>query len=279
MSINTLDEYTEHYITPTLATYHKHARTPEQENHRLQALQEYNIVNTSPEADYDNIVDLASQLFNAPTVFISFVTQDKIWVKSSRNFDLQNIPRHNTPCELAITQSSPIFELHDVQNHECFQNLEINPAYYTYIGALLYSKDGEILGVLGMFFHKETSLNKDQRKHLFTLKRQVESLLEQRRTMSMFKRQQDALERLISQQEEVLSMISHDTRNLLAGMLSNCEFALGQMEQQSGDAREAIEDALDAAQRARQMLHHVEQARQNIKSEALQATSPIREDA
>ena len=49
-----------------------------------------------------------------------------------------------------------------------------------------------------------------------------------------------------------------DTRNLLAGMLSNCEFALHELETHQRDALEALEDALGAAQQARHVLDVVE---------------------
>ena len=57
---------------------------PEKEEQRLQALQEYNILDTLPEQEYDEITKIASYICNTPISLISLVDDKRQFFKSSK---------------------------------------------------------------------------------------------------------------------------------------------------------------------------------------------------
>lgn len=228
---------------------------------RARRLEEYQIMDTLPEANYDEIAELACELLNADVAFLAFVDSDRSWIKSSANAPITQCSFPEAPCQLAVTQDTDVFSIPDMRDDDYTAHMPLAQQYTTYTSAVIQAHSGEPIGVIGLLYQEPTQLDDAQERRLLLLKRQTEQLLEQRRTMLQFKRQQDALQRLLNEQAKTLQTISHDTRNLLAGMLSNCEFALHQLETHQQDALEALEDALSAAQQARHVLDIVEDAR------------------
>ena len=55
---------------------------PANESQRLVALRSYEVLDTAPEIAYDEIVELTAQICHCPVVFISFVDDDRRWIKS-----------------------------------------------------------------------------------------------------------------------------------------------------------------------------------------------------
>ena len=76
--------------------------TPANEPARLEALKSYAIVDTLPEAGFDEITELAAQICDCPVALVSFVDASRQWMKAkyrpasggtvrmpARNFGLQ----------------------------------------------------------------------------------------------------------------------------------------------------------------------------------------------
>jgi len=53
------------------------------EEKRLQALQRYGILDTPPESEYDDIVQLAARLCDVPIALVSLVDRDRQWFKAN----------------------------------------------------------------------------------------------------------------------------------------------------------------------------------------------------
>ena len=69
---------------------------------RLKALSEYDILDTLPEAEYDNIAIIASQICKTPVAHISFIDGDRQWFKSKIGFDVPEVPRQIAFCNYLI---------------------------------------------------------------------------------------------------------------------------------------------------------------------------------
>ena len=54
-----------------------------QEEARIKTLESYSILDTLPEADYDNLTLIASQICQTPMALIGFIDSDRQWIKSS----------------------------------------------------------------------------------------------------------------------------------------------------------------------------------------------------
>ena len=55
---------------------------PANESQRLVALRTYEVLDTAPEIAYDEIAELAAQICQCSVAFISFIDDDRRWIKA-----------------------------------------------------------------------------------------------------------------------------------------------------------------------------------------------------
>ena len=74
---------------------------------RLEKLYEYRILDTHSEEAFDKIALLAAQIFNTTSAFISFVDEDRVFLKSNLSLLRNNIiDRRDSLCSLAILEDN-----------------------------------------------------------------------------------------------------------------------------------------------------------------------------
>lgn len=78
---------------------------PAQEAARLDALYQYEILDTPPEAVFDDIVRLAAQISDTPIASINFIERDRQWFKANTGWRFDELPRHVGFCSHTILQS------------------------------------------------------------------------------------------------------------------------------------------------------------------------------
>ena len=61
---------------------------PENEAERLNNLESYNILDTLPEADYDNITAIAAEICGTPVALISLLDNKRQWFKSHHGIEI-----------------------------------------------------------------------------------------------------------------------------------------------------------------------------------------------
>src|SRR6185295_15059359 len=98
------------------------APLPPNEADRLAALQRYQILDTSPEADFDDLTRLAAQICSAPIALISLVDAQREWFKSRSGLDTSEIPRDVAFCAHAILQSDELFIVPDAHQDDRFHD-------------------------------------------------------------------------------------------------------------------------------------------------------------
>ena len=74
----------------------------DQEAARLEALWDYDVLDTSPEQAFDDLTTLASRLLGCPIALISFVDRDRLWFKSKVGLTLTVAPKEASFCAHAI---------------------------------------------------------------------------------------------------------------------------------------------------------------------------------
>ncbi|WP_316819858.1 PAS domain S-box protein [Pedobacter gandavensis] len=145
------------------------------EMERLQALQEYDILDTPPEQEFDNITKLASLICNAPVAVIVLVDEDRLWFKSVIGLDRKELPRSNSFAEQVI-QSENVFEVCDAMEDERYSKyLDVIglPDLRYYAGAPLIDDDGYRLGTICVFDQVRKEMTSAQKEGLQILAKEI----------------------------------------------------------------------------------------------------------
>lgn len=153
------------------------------EKARVAALEEYKILDSEFEAEFENISFLASQICNTPIALINFLDEKRQWFKSHLGLGIQEAPRNPSLCNHAIMQEE-VFEIQDTLESEVCKNqpFVINPPHYRfYAGTPLTTADGFKIGTLCVLDYKPQKLTDKQKQSLKILASQVMFLLEERK--------------------------------------------------------------------------------------------------
>ncbi|HYO58220.1 ATP-binding protein [Archangium sp.] len=150
------------------------------EENRLRALQRHGILDTPPESEYDDIVQLAARLCGVPISLISLVDRDRQWFKANVGLPgVSETERCVSFCTFAIEREH-VFVVEDAARDARFAANPIvtgAPFIRFYAGAPIQSEDGFTLGTLCVLDHEPHVLSEAQCRDLLALKRQVELLL------------------------------------------------------------------------------------------------------
>ncbi|NNC92582.1 MAG: GAF domain-containing protein, partial [Acidimicrobiia bacterium] len=95
------------------------ADTPDNEPQRLAALTDYNVLDTVPEAAYDDITQLVSDICEVPIAAVSLIDEDRQWFKSRVGFDVAETHRDQAFCAHAIL-GPDVLVVPDTTNDERF---------------------------------------------------------------------------------------------------------------------------------------------------------------
>lgn len=171
------------------------APLPENEELRLAALKEYQILDSAAEQTYDDLTALAAYLCGVPIAMISLVDKERQWFKARVGVNQQETPRDVAFCAHAILQTDPLI-VHDALNDTRFADSALvtrEPYIRFYAGFPLATPKGYALGTLCAIDRKPHELNPEQKKAMQALARQVMALLESRRVSA---RMAEALEKV-----------------------------------------------------------------------------------
>jgi len=152
----------------------------EYEKQRLQALADYQILDTPEESAFDAIVEIASLICEAPIAVINFVDRDRQWFKSEKGLGVRETPLDISICAHAILQLG-LFIVPDTSRDPRFANNPLvtgKPHLRFYAGALLQSRDGYPLGTLCVLDYRPRELTERQRFALQALADQVMAHME-----------------------------------------------------------------------------------------------------
>ena len=78
---------------------------PANEDRRLAALRDYQILDTPAERDFDELLRLAAQTCKVPIAMITLIDVDRQWFKAQIGLRCPEMPRHVAFCAHAILQS------------------------------------------------------------------------------------------------------------------------------------------------------------------------------
>lgn len=119
------------------------------ESNRLRLLHAYGVLDTPPEADFDEIVAAAARIFDSPAAALTIVARDRCWFKAQTGLGVCEIPRTYGLCAYAFS-SSGVFIANDAANEPRFRHLPLvtEAGFRFYAGVPLITPEGPSLGTL-----------------------------------------------------------------------------------------------------------------------------------
>jgi adenylate cyclase len=161
--------------------------TPANEPQRLAALRALDILDSPPETAYDEIAELAAQICGCPIGYISFIDDDRRWLKARYGLpaEMTNAPRGATVCSTTLC-GAEMFVVPDMMQDSRFDRIAIvvgEPHCRFYCGVPLITDEGYALGTLCVLDFEPRRLTFEQTEALRRLSRQVLTLLELRRRL------------------------------------------------------------------------------------------------
>jgi PAS domain S-box-containing protein len=198
------------------------APLPANEEARLDALRDLEILDTAPEPEFDDLALIASQICGTPISLISLVDRDRQWFKSKIGIEARETSRDVAFCSHAIRQRE-LFVVSDAMDDPRFSTnplVTADPKIRFYAGAPLRTSDGHAVGTLCVLDRTPRKLTGEQENALRALARQVAAQLELRRRLLHERKEADealhekevSVKVLVDQMPAVLWSVDLDLR-------------------------------------------------------------------
>jgi GAF domain-containing protein len=160
------------------------ADLPPDEQARLAALRDLEILDTEPEAEFDELVRRAAEATGAPVAVITLVDEARQWFKARVNLEMESSDRDLSFCAHAILTPDDITVVPDTLQDERFaDNLLVteDPNIRFYAGAPIFTPDGHPVGTLCVIDAAPRNLSDEQAQALRELAAEVSRQIERRR--------------------------------------------------------------------------------------------------
>lgn len=219
------------------------APLPPNESARLAALRSCDVLDTAPDALFDDLAGLASRLCGTPIALVSLVDADRQWFKSRVGLSATETPRSLAFCAHAILEPDRTFVVPDARLDERFADnplVQDAPNVTFYAGVPLVEAGGHALGTLCVIDTEARSLTADQLESLRILGRQVVTLLEARRRCQELEQARRIAQTALEARTTFLANMSHEIRTPLGAILGFADLLRDETSLTPG-ARELVE--------------------------------------
>jgi signal transduction histidine kinase len=192
------------------------------EDARLAVLDRYEILDSPPEEDFDDLVELAAELCDAPVCLVSLVDRERLFLKARYGTDQTEMRRADADFCGRCIEGDDLLVVPDAHKHPLFSSF---PAVRTgqirfYAGAPLRVEGGHAIGTLCVIDQVPRELEAKQRAVLGTLARQVVAQLELKRTL-------ERQRRLDQLKNDFVGMVAHDLRSPITVIAGFAELLSG----------------------------------------------------
>ncbi len=187
---------------------------PNNEIARLNALRQYQILDTPAEKVFDDSTFLAAQICSTPIALITLLDGNRQWFKSKRGVAVSETSRDVAFCAYTILQHKPLVVKNALADPRFATNPLVisDPKIRFYAGAPLVTPEGFGIGTLCVIDQVPRDLSLEQVEALQVLSNQVMAQFELRRNVittsrAIMKRQQDAA--ILRRQQEFIESFYH----------------------------------------------------------------------
>lgn len=168
------------------------APLPAGESQRLAALHQYRLLDTLPEAVYDDLAFIASQICQTPIALVSLIDEHRQWFKAKIGLEATETPRDIAFCAHAILDPNAVMQVPDTRLDERFAHNPLvtsAPGIRFYAGVPLVTPGGHAIGTLCAIDQRPRQLSDDQLRALRALAREVMVQVELRWTIATLERE------------------------------------------------------------------------------------------
>lgn len=154
---------------------------------RLQSLHSFGVLDTSPEAVFDEPTRHAALACEAPVALLSLVDRERLYFKARVGFEHLALPRAGSFCQAAIEHGG-LFVVEDARTHPLFADHPLvtgEPHLRFYAGVPLVAAEGTAIGTLCVIDVRPRPLSPAAGELLALLAQQVMLRLELRRSESL----------------------------------------------------------------------------------------------
>lgn len=194
------------------------------EGERLRALAAYDILDTAPETEFDDISRMAAMICGTSMSAVTLVDEYRQWFKASVGLPVRQTPRDIAFCHHVVERREDLI-VPDASLSPVFSDNPLvtgEPRIRFYAGTPLLSEEGLVVGSICVIDHAPRELQPEQLEALHILARQASGLLSQRlRQRELLKRTAEAMDReaqvkrLSSEQEALLETLSMSESRLV----------------------------------------------------------------
>jgi len=146
------------------ATILPDSRFAQEEDDRLEALDDLDVLDTPREEGFDRIARIVRNVLNVPVASISVIDAHRQWYKSCEGLELNEIPREEAICSTTIEQMRPLV-VNDLRLDARFADLPVvagEPFMRFYAGVPLCTADGYNIGTLCAVDYEPREFSRNQ---------------------------------------------------------------------------------------------------------------------
>lgn len=150
---------------------------------RLEELKSLDILDTSPEKDFDDLTLLASQVCDTPISLVTLLDESRQWFKSNLGLDVNETPREDSFCQYTLDFPDHVLVIEDAEHDSRFVSNPLvtgYPGIRFYAGAPLVTSRGNVLGTLCVIDTIPRKISDKKKEALQVLSRKVMSAIELR---------------------------------------------------------------------------------------------------
>ncbi|RYY94767.1 MAG: GAF domain-containing protein [Chitinophagaceae bacterium] len=158
------------------------APLPFNEELRLQDLYAFDILDSGRDQDFDDILEIASQVCGCPIAAVTFIDETRQWIKASIGLNVDQTSRDAAFCAHTILQNQVMVVENALEDERFHDNPLVTgePSIRFYAGAPIVSAAGYKLGSVCVIDREPRQLNAKEERLLLVLSGQIGKLLELR---------------------------------------------------------------------------------------------------
>ena len=156
------------------------------EQERSEALDSFNILDTPPEADFDDLARIAAEVCGTPIAVVNFLDTKRQFFKAEVGLGVRGTPIETSFCVHALLMED-FLVVPDATKDKRFDGNPLvhdDPKLRFYAGALLKTREGVPIGTMCVLDHRPRELDENQMRTLRLLARQAMTQLELRRSLA-----------------------------------------------------------------------------------------------